>query len=393
MCPSVDFLRVHHVSKLIGHEGLRVAALGAIIALSGCFPAGGPTSASVMMQASSESAPYALVKLSQDVVSTVGHGSSRGFRDMRGGLGASPKVLLGIGDIVSITIFEAATGGLFIPESSGARPGNFVTIPDQSVDNSGNITMPYAGSIRAAGRSIPDIQEEIVAKLRDRAIEPQVVVTLKEQKATQVSVLGAVRNPSRFPINPSGDRLLDVIAKAGGPEFAGYDTYVTLQRGKQEATLHFNILVNSPGDNIYVRAGDTIVLNHEPQAFVALGASGKNGQIPFEAERISLAEAFGKAGGLLDSRADPTYVFVYRLEDRETLQRAGHDTSRFGGEIIPTIYMADVRSPAGYFLATNFDVEDKDVVYIANAPTVNIGKVFAFVRGATSTVENVTNLD
>jgi polysaccharide export outer membrane protein len=344
------------------------------------------------MQASSESAPYALVKLSQDVVSLIGQRQAGGFGDLRGP-GSSPRIVLGIGDIVSITIFEAATGGLFIPESSGARPGNFVTIPDQSVDNSGNITMPYAGSIRAAGRGIPDIQAEIVDLLRERAIEPQVVVTLKEQKATQVSVLGAVRNPARFPINPSGDRLLDVIAKAGGPQFPGYDTYVTVQRGKQEGTQHFNVLVESPGDNIYVRAGDTIVLTHQPQAFVALGASGRNGQFPFESESISLAEAFGKAGGLLDNRADPTYVFLYRLEERAALERIGHDTSRFGGDTIPTIYMADVRSPTGIFLASNFDVEDKDVLYIANAPTVNVGKVFSFVRGATSVARDVTQFD
>ncbi len=288
---------------------------------------------------------------------------------------------------------EAGTGGLFIPESSGARRGNFVTIPDQSVDNSGNITMPYAGSIRAAGRSIPDIQEEIVALLRDRAIEPQVVITLKEQRATQVSVLGAVRDPSRFPISPSGDRILDVIAKAGGPEFPGYETYITLQRGKTEGTQHFNALVENRAENLYVRAGDIIILKHQPQAFIALGASGKNGQFNFEAESVTLAEAFGKAGGLLDNRADPTYVFLYRLEAREALERIGHDTAKFSGETVPTIYMADMRSPSGYFLASQFDLEDKDVLYIANAPTVSVSKVFSFVRGATSTAQEITQFE
>jgi polysaccharide export outer membrane protein len=344
------------------------------------------------MQAANDTAPYALVKLSQDVVSLIGEQHQRGFSDFRA-QESSPKIVLGVGDIVSITIFEAATGGLFIPESSGARPGNFVTIPDQSVDNSGNITMPYAGSIRAAGRGIPDIQREIVDLLRDRAIEPQVVITLKEQRATQVSVLGAVRNPSRFPISPSGDRLLDVIAKAGGPEFPGYDTYVTVQRGKQEGTQYFNFLVENPGENIYVRAGDTIILTHQPQEFVALGASGKNGQFKFEAESISLAEAFGKAGGLLDNRADPTFVFLYRLEEREALERIGYDTAKFSGDTVATIYTVDLRSPSGYFLASKFDVEDKDVVYIANAPTVNIGKVFSFVRSATASARDVTLID
>jgi polysaccharide export outer membrane protein len=383
------------VLRIIERRGIAAAAICASLTLAGCFPAGGPTGSAVVVQAADHEAPYALVKLSQDVVSTIGQRRPHGFADF-GGHGASPKVVLGVGDIVSITVFEAATGGLFIPASSGARPGNFVTIPDQTVDNAGNLTMPYAGSIRAAGRSIPDIQEEIVGLLRGRAIEPQVVITLKEQRATQVSVLGAVRDPSQFPINPSGDRLLDAIARAGGPEFPSYETYVTLQRGKQEGTQHFNALIENPGENLYVRAGDIIILTHRPKAFVALGASGKNGQFNFEAENISLADAFGKAGGLLDSRADPTYVFLYRLEERAALEKIGYDTAKFGGDTIPTIYMADVRRPSGYFLASSFDVQDKDVLYIANAPTANISKVFSFVRGATSTVTDVadvTNLD
>lgn len=388
----VDFQRVWlNALKSIDYGG-RAAAICASVLLAGCLPTSGPDPAAVVMQAQSGTAPYALVKLSPELVSLIGKRRGGGLSDF-GGRGPSPQVVLGVGDVVSITIFEAATGGLFIPESSGARPGNFVTIPDQTVDNAGNITMPYAGNIRAAGRSVPDIQAEIVELLRDRAIEPQVVITLKEQRATQVSVLGAVRTPSQFPINPSGDRLLDVIARAGGPEFPGYETYVTVQRGKKEGTQLFTELVENPGENIYVRAGDIIVLAHRPNTFVAVGASGRNGQFRFEAEDVTLASAIGKAGGLLDSRADPTYVFLYRIEGRGTLERIGYDTTPFAGDAIPTIYLVDLRQPSGYFLAARFDVEDEDVLYIANAATVSIGKVFGFVRGAASTVDAVTSIN
>jgi polysaccharide export outer membrane protein len=49
--------------------------------------------------------------------------------------------------VVSVTIFEAEAGGLFVPSEAGARPGNFVTLPEQIVDSNGNITVPYAGTI------------------------------------------------------------------------------------------------------------------------------------------------------------------------------------------------------------------------------------------------------
>jgi protein involved in polysaccharide export with SLBB domain len=75
-------------------------------------------------------------------------------------------ITLGIGDVVSVTIFEAEAGGLFVPSEAGARPGNFVTLPDQIVDSNGNITVPYAGTIRAAGRTPSEVQQAIIEALR-----------------------------------------------------------------------------------------------------------------------------------------------------------------------------------------------------------------------------------
>ena len=78
------------------------------------------------------------------------------------------RITLGIGDVVSVTIFEAEAGGLFLPSEAGARPGNFVTLPDQMVDSDGNITVPYAGTIRAAGRTPLEVQQAIIEALTRR---------------------------------------------------------------------------------------------------------------------------------------------------------------------------------------------------------------------------------
>jgi polysaccharide export outer membrane protein len=64
----------------------------------------------------------------------------------------------------------------------------------------------------------------IVNNLKPRAIEPQAVVALVDQRASSVSVLGEVNTPTRFPANASGERLLDAIARAGGPRNPGYET-------------------------------------------------------------------------------------------------------------------------------------------------------------------------
>jgi polysaccharide export outer membrane protein len=77
-------------------------------------------------------------------------------------------ITLGVGDVVSVTIFEAEAGGHFVPSEAGARPGNFVTLPDQIVDSDGNITVPYAGTIRAAGRTPSEVQQAITEALRTK---------------------------------------------------------------------------------------------------------------------------------------------------------------------------------------------------------------------------------
>jgi polysaccharide export outer membrane protein len=353
------------------------------------MPAAGPSPQAVFATGKdTDTSPYVLVKATPGVVKALGSRAAPGFSGLNDSA-PSPRITLGIGDVVTVTIFESSAGGLFIPNQSGSRPGNFVQLPDQNVDNSGNITVPYAGAVKAAGRSIPAIQDDIVERLRDRALEPQVVITLKDQKSTQVSILGAVNGAGRFAINPAGDRLLDAIARAGGPKFPNYETNVSLQRKGREATIPMIELVRDPGNNLYVRGGDIIVLSRDARTYVVFGATGEEGRFDFDAEKMTVSDALGRARGLLDVRASPSDVFVYRLEDKQLLSSAGYDTSRFPGERVPTIYAMNLRDPNGYFLTSNFDLQNKDVLYVANSPVANIAKVFAIVRSGGETVTSV----
>src|SRR5205085_4923240 len=190
-----------------------------------------------------------------------------------------------------VTIVEAAAGDLLIPAEAGVRPGNFVTEPTQAVDDNGNIAVPYAGAIPARGRTPAEIQQAIVDALKNRAIEPQVVVSLLDQRTSLISVLGDVRTAGRFPASPSGERILDVIARAGGPLTQGYDMWVTLERQGHRASVPFGALLYEPSNNIYALPNDVIYLFSQPQTFVAFGAAGVQGQYQFESWLVSLAEA------------------------------------------------------------------------------------------------------
>jgi polysaccharide export outer membrane protein len=352
------------------------------------MPSSGPQDFSVRSGETASGPQYGLVKLNPSVIEILkeyGPGALAGtFPDK-----SRPKdITFGIGDTVSVTIFEAAAGGLFIPAEAGVRPGNFVQLPNQNVDIYGNITVPYAGAIKAAGRTPSQIQQDIVKAIGNRAIEPQAIVALITQNTSLISVLGEVNLPSRLVGNAAGERVLDLISRAGGLKDQGYESWVTLERGNKRATVPFGALVYQPDNNVWVHPGDTIYVYREPQVFLAFGASGQQGQFPFNMWKISMSQAMAIAGGLLDIQAEPAGVYVYRREPRELAERIGVDCSKFTGPFVPVVYNVNFRDPAGYFLATKFEMRDKDVLFAANAATVDTAKVFQLINQIVTPAEN-----
>jgi polysaccharide biosynthesis/export protein len=167
-----------------------------------------------------------------------------------------------------------------------------------------------------------------------------------------------------------------------------------------KSTVYFPNLINRPDENIYVTPGDTLYLYREQQRFVAVGALGSvgqtqglTGQFAFDQERLSLNEAVAKAGNLLDSRANPGQVFLYRMEGRETLEALRADLKKFPRDqrIIPTVYRANYRDPSSFFFAQGFPMRHKDIIYVSNADAVEVIKFMDYVRSITSTVAGVTD--
>jgi polysaccharide export outer membrane protein len=372
-----------------------VVALGLLA--GGCYflPAAGPNGAVVRSVDTAEvnGLPFDRIEIDARVaalLATRGSGSFAGtFTDRR----PQATIPIGIGDVVSVTIFEAQQGGLFIPAEASVRPGNFVTLPDQVVDQSGFIAVPYAGRVPAANRSTAEVQDTIVARLRDRAIDPQVVVAVTNQRSSQVSVLGEVNAPLKYALSGAGDRILDALARAGGPKGQDYDTWITLQRRGRDAQIGYGTLIKSPSNNIYVQPEDTIIVSRQAPSFMAFGASGANGQFSFDKEQVYLAEGMAKAGGLLDDRAEPNFVFLYRLESRELAEKLGIDVTKSESKRVPVIYSLDLRSPGGFFLARKVPLRDKDLIYIANAESVEWVKFLQFVRLNIATVKEADGLD
>ena len=372
---------------------LGVPALLLTVALGGCgwMSVNGPSATDILSgQHDPVSLNYAVVKVTPKVIEVQARNLPRliAFKENR-----RPRdITFGIGDILGVTIFEAASGGLFIPAEGGVRPGNFVTIPNQAVDIHGNISIPYAGSIRASGRTQVEVQDAIVAALKNRAIEPQVVVSLAEQKTSMISILGEGRS-ARIPATATPERMLDVISRAGmvttgtSTGSAGAETWVLLERNGRRAIAPFGALVYEPANNVYVHPNDTIYLYREPQTFLSFGAVGAQQQIPFGTWRLSLAEAISKTGGLVDAQADPASVFLYRGEARDVAEALGIDCRPYEGPIIPVVYTINLRDPAGYFLASSFEMRNKDILYVSNAFSVESTKFMTWITTVNTTIQ------
>ncbi len=391
--------RIFEMLKLLRFSVLGIAAA---ILLPGCtlLPGTGPTSDAVNGNAaagirSAAPLPYVLVDIAADTIPFLSQPNVISFKGEFSDKRSKPNQVVGVGDVLNISIFEAAPGGLFTPgQAAGARPGNFVDLPPQAIDQKGSIYVPYAGEIPAAGRTIPEVQQTVVARLRNRAIEPQVVISLNQQHSSVVSVLGDVNTPGVLALNSVGERLLALLARAGGPKYQAIESYVTLQRDGKRVRVLLSRIVQDPRENIFVRPNDVIFVTRESPTFTALGALnqnvfGFNSEIPFDVETLTLAQAMGKAGGLNDQQSDPSEIYIYRYEERPFLEKLGVDITRFTFNRIPTIYRLNLRDPSGMLLAAGFQMRSKDVMYVANARVVDYYKLLTLINNTTTAVRNV----
>jgi len=371
---------------------LAVPGLVAGILLVGCssLPTAGPTVSDVRKQeVRNNQIRFDLVDIDDNVVAALLAAPGESFRARFKKYGKPPEAKIGVGDSVVVSIWEAAGGGLFGPSASDhvSTGSRNVAIPEQVVGRDGAITVPFAGRIPVAGRHPVEVQKTIEKRLAEKAIEPQAIVTISRSLTNTATVTGEVIAGARVPLSLKGDRLLDLIAAAGGARSPVYETFVRLSRDGVTATIPMESLVSNPAENIYAQPADVLTLVRLPQSFSVFGATGTNSQLSFTAERMTLIEALAKAGGLLDMRSDPAGVFLFRYEPPGVVNTLGRPQLRTGPDgTTPIIYRLDMSDAKAYFLAQRFRVQDKDIVYVANADLNELQKFFSLLNTLTGPV-------
>src|SRR5579883_1731274 len=270
---------------------MRIWAPALMLALlaSGCssVPSEGPSASDIVSERAAPAQRFELVDLDANVAEVLrGRRAERtiaSFGDYR----PSSEQRIGVGDQVTVTIWEAAAGGLFsapLVSDKFTTGSKSATIPPQIVDRDGMITVPYAGHVHVVGHTPREVQAAIEQALEGKAIQPQVLVDVTRSPTNTASVLGEVVQGARVPLTVKGDRVLDVIAEAGGVRAPVSETFVELTRGSRTARVALSRIVADHRENIYVQPGDTITVVRDPQTFIAYGATGRNAEIPFDAE-------------------------------------------------------------------------------------------------------------
>jgi polysaccharide biosynthesis/export protein len=345
--------------------------------LSGCAkPSDGPSAGSIRSATFPHSADrIPVVELANAPAATAASSTAiqdtadTGLRALRGGPFNQQR--LRPGDVIDVTVFDTGEDGLFSStQSKTLNLGRF------TVDQRGNVTMPFVGKQRVIDSTPEGLQSRIVAGLKGSSVNPQAVVTVVDKPTSAVVVSGGVKNPGKFPITARRERILDVISEAGGASAAPTAAVVTVVRGNQRASAKLSRIMNDEKQNIHLVPGDQVMVDDEAASFTALGAFKSTGEFQFEAGKLTLAQALGRAGGLADDRADARNVYIFRNQIVRTPAAPVSKDTVASTTSKPIIYHVNMKDASSIMLMQMFQMQKGDVIYATTASTVNAAKLF-----------------
>jgi len=313
------------------------------------------------------------------------------------------EYVLGNGDIIKIVLWETPPALLFGGAATlreGETTVKSLDLPEQRITSEGKISVPFIGTVKATGKTPGELEQIIARELSGKANQPQVFIHVVDNQTKSVTLVGDFEKNTHIPLTSKGERLLDAIAMAGGVRQSVDKVMIQLTRDGIVRSMPFDQLIKDPSQNIFLMPGDVVMAMYQPLSLTVLGAMQSNTEINFETQGITLAQALARAGGLQDQRADASGVFIFRMEE----QPLGNDVNpaelnvENSGDFpedktvptlplpTPVIYTLDISDPASIFLAQNFRMKDKDVLYVSNAPAADLQK---FMNIVTSTIYSI----
>jgi len=330
------------------HPVLRWIAVLAILVLAGCAVPGqqmdltvsGASNASADVRARADIFAIdarTVNSLKQQVVARTPQRPA-GFRPI-----SEPWVyLVGPQDELRVTVFEH-------PELTNPS-GTANELVGRVVNSDGKFFFPYVGQVQAAGRTVQDIQRVIAEGLTRVLKTPQVDVAVFKFRSQRVVVSGEVRTPSTVPITDVAPTLSEVISQAGGLTVEADLSNVTVTRAgaATRVDMYAYYYQGLLDQNFLLQHGDVVnIPERRYNKVFVLGEVGRPNSVVMPRGRFSLAEALSDSGGVNPFSGNAGQIYVIR-----------------DGGAKPQIYHLDAASPAALLLAEQFDMRQRDVVYV-----------------------------
>ncbi len=368
-----------------------VAGFAAVLVLAACsLPRSGPSRSEIMAGARQDAGVH-ILEVTDQVALAARSVESLGFDSSFLNASAARADRISAGDLLSVTVWENVDNGLL------ASVGQKVTfISDIQVDQNGQIFVPYAGNLKASGKTPEELRRLVTRNLEGQTPDPQVEVRRLAGDGATVSIIGGIAGQGVYPIEPSTRRLTAMLAKAGGVVIEPDVAQIKIQRQGRTGSIWLQDLYDSQMADVALRAGDRIVVEEDRRSFTALGATGGQTQVPFSSRDLSVIEALAQVGGLNSQLADPKGIFVFREEPSYVANRVLGRTDIVAPQRFA--YVVDLTKPNGMFVARDFNIRDGDTIYITEAPFVGWQKILTatigtvnFAGAAITTAEALNN--
>lgn len=373
--------------QMTSSRRLRYCALPLmLLALAGCgLPRSGPTKGEIYKSSVERQGQSYIVAVDARVARATDVIPALGFSSSFTSAGQIGSDTIAPGDVLALTIWENVDSGLL-----ASQGGNATTLSEVQVDGNGNIFVPYAGKIRAAGNSPEEVRRIITEKLAAQTPDPQVQVVRAAGDGTTVSLTGAIGGQGVFPIERPTRTLSGMIARAGGISIPPETAQITIIRGGRSEKIWYKDLFTNPRYDIALRGGDRILVEEDSRAFTALGATASQTRVKFESHSLSAIEALAQLGGLSPNLADPKGIFIFRDENEAVAQAVLGRPDLRGPQKM--VYVLDLTKPDGVFVARDFQIRDDDTVYVTEAPFVQWSKTIGAITGSLSTAGSISAL-
>lgn len=340
--------------------------------LAGCgLPRTGPTKNEIFQGSVQKQGDAYIVTVDDAVAAAAEFSPALGFSSGLIHAGALGSDTIRPGDTLGLQIYENVDDGLL---TTGGEPA---VLEEIQVDGSGFIFVPYAGRIKASGNTPEAIRRLITERLEAQTPDPQVVVQRLAGDGATVSLIGGVGAQGVYPIERPTRTLTAMLARAGGITLPPEITQITLIRGSHSGTVWLQDLYDNPRLDIALRGGDRVLVEQDERFFTSLGATGAQVKVPFETRTVSAIEALATVGGLNPALGDPTGIFVFREEPAHVANKVLGRSDLTQPERF--VYVLDLTSANGVFLARDFDIRDKDTVYVTEAPYSQFSRVLSAI--------------